>query len=63
METNAGRRAMLTKSWQLGVVTAASCIPLMGYSEEKQPEGKEPEVTATEDLMREHGVIRRALLV
>jgi|GEM_PF-4939968 len=24
---------------------------------------KEPEVTATEDLMREHGVIRRALLV
>ena len=27
------------------------------------PETKEPEVTATEDLMREHGVIRRALLV
>lgn len=29
-------------------------------SEEK---GKEPEVSATEDLMREHGVLRRALLV
>ncbi len=27
------------------------------------PEPKEPEVTATEDLMREHGVLRRALLV
>ena len=27
------------------------------------PETKEPEVTATEDLMREHGVLRRALLV
>jgi len=27
------------------------------------PEQKEPEVTATEDLMREHGVLRRALLV
>src|SRR5271165_5864965 len=26
-------------------------------------EAKEPEVTATEDLMREHGVLRRALLV
>jgi hemerythrin-like domain-containing protein len=26
-------------------------------------EGAEPEVTATEDLMREHGVLRRALLV
>jgi hemerythrin-like domain-containing protein len=27
------------------------------------PQSKEPEVTATEDLMREHGVLRRALLV
>jgi hemerythrin-like domain-containing protein len=27
------------------------------------PDEKEPEVTATEDLMREHGVLRRALLV
>jgi hemerythrin-like domain-containing protein len=26
-------------------------------------EGEEPDVTATEDLMREHGVIRRALIV
>jgi hemerythrin-like domain-containing protein len=26
-------------------------------------EGAEPEVTATEDLMREHGILRRALLV
>ena len=30
---------------------------------EASPEAKEPEVTATEDLMREHGVLRRALLV
>jgi hypothetical protein len=29
----------------------------------KAAEASEPEVTATEDLMREHGVIRRALLV
>jgi hemerythrin-like domain-containing protein len=29
----------------------------------KTPAPKEPEVTATEDLMREHGVIRRALAV
>ena len=28
-----------------------------------KPANDEPEVTATEDLMREHGVIRRALLV
>jgi hemerythrin-like domain-containing protein len=31
--------------------------------EGKKSGEKEPEVTATEDLMREHGVIRRALLV
>ena len=32
--------------------------------ESKQGEGKgEPDVTATEDLMREHGVLRRALIV
>ncbi len=31
--------------------------------EQDEAEGKEPEVTATEDLMREHGVLRRALLV
>jgi hemerythrin-like domain-containing protein len=30
---------------------------------QQQQEPPEPEVTATEDLMREHGVIRRALLV
>ena len=28
-----------------------------------EPKPKEPEVTATEDLMREHGVLRRVLLV
>ena len=31
--------------------------------DKSEKEEKEPEVTATEDLMREHGVIRRALLV
>src|SRR5205814_2205866 len=29
----------------------------------KEAEDKEPEVTATEDLMREHGILRRSLLV
>lgn len=41
--------------------TLAITVPLRG---QQQPaEQKEPEVTATEDLMREHGVLRRALLV
>jgi Hemerythrin HHE cation binding domain len=63
MESDTGRREVLKRSWQLGLVAAASCIPIIGYAEEKKAADKEPEVTATEDLMREHGVIRRALLV
>ena len=41
-------------------------LPLLGEplpQQAKESGDKEPEVTATEDLMREHGVIRRALLV
>jgi hemerythrin-like domain-containing protein len=34
-----------------------------GQTQEKKPEDGEPEVTATEDMMREHGVLRRALVV
>src|SRR5260370_29857530 len=38
-------------------------LPLLGEAEDEKSAPKELEVTATEDLMREHGVIRRALLV
>jgi len=41
-------------------LAAALVVPTALFAEEKKDE---PEVTATEDLMREHGVIRRALLV
>ncbi len=49
---------MMTAALALGgtvVLTPASLLVAA--------EPKEPEVTATEDLMREHGVLRRALLV
>jgi hemerythrin-like domain-containing protein len=50
------RRELLAKAATL--TTAGLIVPsLLGA------ETKEPEVTATEDLMREHGVLRRALLV
>src|SRR5580765_144338 len=45
----------------LAVPAALSAAP--GAAAEKGAEEKEPEVTATEDLMREHGILRRALLV
>jgi hemerythrin-like domain-containing protein len=52
------RRELIAKA---AAVTAASLVtPGLVLA---SPESKEPEVTATEDLMREHGVLRRALLV
>lgn len=50
------RRELISKA--AAVTTAGLVVPGILLAEEK-----EPEVTATEDLMREHGVLRRALLV
>src|SRR5882724_11820035 len=60
------------REWLLGLSSLGAgailigCNP-SGTSESREAkienEGVEPEVTATEDLMREHGVLRRALLV
>ncbi|MGE5060854.1 MAG: hemerythrin domain-containing protein, partial [Betaproteobacteria bacterium] len=72
MSLESTRREMLRNSVALGTVglgaAAALTVPLLGQpvpeqSKKKGENEKEPEVTATEDLMREHGVIRRALLV
>jgi hemerythrin-like domain-containing protein len=52
------RRDLISKAATLGAVSLV--IPQILFA---APESKEPEVTATEDLMREHGVLRRALLV
>jgi hemerythrin-like domain-containing protein len=48
-----------------GAVVIARGGPLVLAASASKPDekGREPQVTATEDLMREHGVIRRALLV
>jgi hemerythrin-like domain-containing protein len=74
MESNSTRRNFLCSSAIVGAgLLLSSCGGASQPQSEKQ-EGKEPsgkaeenakggEVTATEDLMREHGVIRRALLV
>ena len=70
MSFDESRRKLLRNSVALGAAVATS-IPLLGEprsspAEDKKVESgpgeKEPEVTATEDLMREHGIIRRALL-
>jgi hemerythrin-like domain-containing protein len=52
------RRELIAKA--TAVTTAGLITPSFVLA---SPESKEPEVTATEDLMREHGVLRRALLV
>jgi hemerythrin-like domain-containing protein len=57
---------MLANSLAFGMA-GATCLPLLAgqlpQKAQKATEEKELEVTATEDLMREHGVIRRALLL
>ncbi len=68
MPVDSSRRKLLRESVLLGAAGAAA-LPFLGEplpqapKEGKENGEKEPEVTATEDLMREHGVIRRALLV
>src|SRR6476620_897868 len=69
MSLDSTRRKLLFDSIALRFAGAAS-LPLLAHpfpqqakGKGKETEGKEPEVTATEDLMREHGVLRRALLV
>jgi hemerythrin-like domain-containing protein len=52
------RRELIAKA--TAVTTATLITPRLLLA---APEAKEPEVTATEDLMREHGVLRRALLL
>ena len=63
---------LVRRQWLAGICSVGAGVALLGC-EGKNPEeeasekaGKESagmEVTATEDLMREHGVLRRALLV
>jgi hemerythrin-like domain-containing protein len=68
VQVDHNRRSLLRDSLVLGVALGAAGIPLIGGTFQKSSKAgekgaEEPEVTATEDLMREHGVIRRALLV
>jgi hemerythrin-like domain-containing protein len=61
MKPDSTRRELLQKS-ALVLTSTAFAVSSVGALAQKAEEA-EPEVTATEDLMREHGVIRRALLI
>lgn len=56
----------ITRRELIGRAAAASSLALIPSEllrAEEKAASTEPEVTATEDLMREHGVLRRALLI
>src|SRR5712671_2356741 len=57
------RRQILQKLSLAGAAVAVAGALPINAQDAKKKISKEPEVTATEDLMREHGVIRRALLI
>jgi len=62
VEKQSSRRELLGfAASATAALVSGALIPLQAQEPEKQ--NAEPEVTATEDLMREHGVLRRALLV
>ena len=62
MKTDSTRREILRDGGLVFTTAAAGLLSAKAWGrQEKEP--PEPEVTATEDMMREHGVIRRALLV
>jgi hemerythrin-like domain-containing protein len=67
MQMDSNRRKLLYDFLGIGAAAGLAGIPVVGepLQEKALPakDEQEPEVTATEDLMREHGVIRRALLV
>jgi hemerythrin-like domain-containing protein len=68
VKTDCNRRKLVAGFLGIGAAAGATAIPLMSKalqadSPPAKDKDKEPEVAATEDLMREHGVIRRALLV
>jgi hemerythrin-like domain-containing protein len=63
MEFDWQRRDMLQQAAAIGLVFPGLSLTVFAQENREEAEKKEPEVTATEDLMREHGVIRRALLV
>ncbi|MGA2921362.1 MAG: hemerythrin domain-containing protein [Candidatus Sulfotelmatobacter sp.] len=65
MRTDQTRRVALRKAAGCAAAVAAASLPesLLALPVSAKENEKEPEVSATEDLMREHGVIRRALLV
>ncbi len=53
------RRAFLGS----GIFVGTSAIAGLSLSSAAEPEGKEEEVAPPEDLMREHGVLKRVLLI
>jgi hemerythrin-like domain-containing protein len=55
------RRSFLKKTWAFIALSLAGCPPSLASAQ--KTDEKMPEVLPTEDLMREHGVLRRILLI
>jgi hemerythrin-like domain-containing protein len=62
MKTDSTRREILRDGGLVFTTAAVGLLSANAWGQQGE-ELPEPEVTATEDMMREHGVIRRALLV
>jgi len=63
MAGSADPRRRLVLSAGAGILLSSQSLGYAAAAEKSQKRGEEHEVGAVEDLMREHGVLRRALLV
>ena len=61
--SEANRRAFIRAGLIVGASTFAGATLVRAAEEKKSGEGEEEEVSPSEDLMREHGVLKRILLV
>jgi hemerythrin-like domain-containing protein len=57
------RRSFIEKGAKLSAVTVIAGLPFLHGCKEKQEEGEGQEVSPPEDLMQEHGLLNRILLV
>lgn len=62
-EPNDLRRSFLQKSFVVAGGVAAAAMPLTLLAKEQEKEEEEEKVSTNEDLMREHGILKRVLLV
>ena len=60
---NAGRRSFITKSFQIAAVSGFAGVAALSACKGKKDDDEDQKVSPPEDLMQEHGLLNRVLLI